>query len=292
MEDGKTRVTNVLAPVIMSGVDQACVVLIYPPGADLGKRFQLELIEAVVGRGADCDIQVDRDSVSRRHAKFERQGPSWRVVDQGSTNGTFVNDVQVKSRLLEHGDQIKIGSTIFKFLTGGSVETAYHEEIYRMTIVDGLTRAYNKRYFLEHIERELARTGRSRRPLSLVMFDIDHFKTINDTYGHLTGDHVLKELAARIRARVRKDELFARYGGEEFVVLLPEAGPQAAIDFAEQVRRLVERQAFEFDGSTIAVTISCGVATVTEERPEEEFIKVADENLYKAKHGGRNRVIG
>jgi diguanylate cyclase (GGDEF)-like protein len=293
MDDWKTRVTEVRAPSKVEGSPgQACLVLIYPAGADLGKRFELELPEVTIGRGSDTDIQVDRDSVSRRHAKIERNGSQWRVVDLKSTNGTYVNDNPVDSRLLEDGDLVKIGAAIFKFLTGGNVETAYHEEIYQMTIIDGLTRAHNKRYFLENLERELARCGRNRRPVSLVIFDIDHFKKINDTHGHLTGDHVLKELASRVRGRVRKEEIFARYGGEEFVVLLPEAENRAALEFAEQIRKLVEREAFEFEGDQIEVTISAGVSTVAEEMPVESFIKLADENLYRAKRGGRNKVVG
>ncbi len=293
MDDWKTRVTEVRAPSKVEGSPgQACLVLIYPAGSDLGKRFELELPEVTIGRGSDTDIQVDRDSVSRKHAKIERNGSQWRVVDLKSTNGTYVNDNPVDSRLLEDGDLVKIGAAIFKFLTGGNVETAYHEEIYQMTIIDGLTRAHNKRYFLENLERELARCGRNRRPVSLVIFDIDHFKKINDTHGHLTGDHVLKELASRVRGRVRKEEIFARYGGEEFVVLLPEAENRAALEFAEQIRKLVEREAFEFEGDEIAVTISAGVSTVAEEMPVEGFIKLADENLYRAKRGGRNRVVG
>jgi diguanylate cyclase (GGDEF)-like protein len=293
MDDWKTRITEIRPPDKPAGeTGQACLVLIYPAGENLGKRFELQNNEVIIGRGADSDIQVDRDSVSRRHAKLERRGSRWSVVDLNSTNGTYVNDTPTKDRLLDDGDLVKIGNTIFKFLTGGNVESAYHEEIYQMTIVDGLTRAYNKRYFIENLERELARCGRNKRPLSLVMFDIDHFKKINDTHGHLTGDHVLKELAGRVRNRVRKEEIFARYGGEEFIVLLPEASNQNALDFAEQVRRMIERQTFEFEGDAIPVTVSCGVATVAEEMPGDAFIKLADDNLYRAKRGGRNRVVG
>jgi diguanylate cyclase (GGDEF)-like protein len=293
MDDWKTRITEIRGPAKPEGASgQACLVLIYPAGADLGKRYELQGLEIVIGRGADCDIQVDRDSVSRRHAKVERAGAGWRVVDLGSTNGTYVNDNPVSERTLDDGDLVKIGNAIFKFLTGGNIENAYHEEIYQMTIIDGLTRAHNKRYFIENLDRELARCGRNRRPVSLVMFDIDHFKKINDTHGHLTGDHVLKELAGRVRTRIRKEEIFARYGGEEFVVLLPEAANSNAVEFAEQLRRLVERQNFEFEGDSIPVTISCGVATVAEEMPSEGFIKLADDNLYKAKRNGRNKVIG
>ena len=249
--------------------------------------------EVVIGRGHDCDILLDRDAVSRRHARIERgaaPGEGWRVIDLDSTNGSYVNDVPIRNHVLGDGDRLKIGNAIFKFLTGGNVESAYHEEIYRMTIIDGLTQAYNKRYFIEQLERELARAGRNRRPLSLLLFDIDHFKQINDTHGHLTGDHVLREMAARVRRRVRKDEIFARYGGEEFAVVLPEATREQALSIAETLRQIVERDPFEFEHERIAVTISVGVATVNEEVPAPAFIKSADDCLYRAKREGRNRV--
>src|SRR5204862_137857 len=136
--------------------------------------------------------------------------------------------------VLRDADFLKIGAAIFKFLSGTGVEASYYEEIYRMTIVDGLTGAYNKRYFLEFLEREIARCARYRRPLSLLMFDIDHFKAINDKHGHLTGDYVLRELSRRLLARVRREELLARYGGEEFAAVLPETDLNGARTFAEQ----------------------------------------------------------
>jgi two-component system cell cycle response regulator len=298
--EGKTRITRI-GPLTKQRSDSevGCLVLIYPAGPDMGKRFELELDEMIIGRGADTDLQVDRDSVSRRHAKIVRTPAGFLVKDLGSTNGTYVNDQPVQEQSLQDGDKLKIGNTIFKFLSGGNIERDYHEEIYRMTIVDGLTGAFNKRSFLEHCERETARALRYGRPLSLCMIDIDHFKAINDQYGHLTGDHVLKELARRILQRIRKEEIFARYGGEEFVVLLPESDRDGALAMAEQVRLLVERDDFLFDGDRIHVTISVGVATIDpaangpDFRPEiDQFIKAADENLYKAKRGGRNRVVG
>jgi diguanylate cyclase (GGDEF)-like protein len=162
-----------------------------------------------------------------------------------------------------------------------------------MTIVDGLTEAHNKRYLTDFLERELARAIRYQRPLSLVMFDIDHFKAINDSHGHLTGDHVLRELARRLRSRIRKEELLARYGGEEFVVVLPEAGHQGAMQFAEQLRELVEGEPFEFEGDVISITVSVGVSTMLGESIDmREFLRRVDENLYRAKHAGRNCVVG
>ena len=293
MSEWKTRITKVHVVKQDGGADDACVVLIYPPGVDMGKKFPLDRDELIFGRGSDCDIQVDRDSVSRRHAKIYRNGKSWMVQDLGSTNGSYVNDNPVEEAPLRDGDLVKIGAAIFKFLTGTNVESSYHEEIYRMTIMDGLTNVHNKRFFLEFLEREMARCLRHGRPLSLVMFDIDHFKAINDQHGHLTGDHVLKEIAKRLTARIRREELLARYGGEEFVAVLPETGRAGAMEFGEQIRLMVAREPFEFEGDRLPVTISVGISVLEAEPVETSaFIKQADENLYRAKRAGRNRVVG
>ena len=303
MSEWKTRITKVqvLKPKVSDG--EGCLVLIYPPGPDMGRRWPLGTDEIVVGRGSDCDIQIDRDSVSRRHARVYRVDDQWFVEDLGSTNGSYINDVPIQRSPLRDGDFVKIGSAIFKFLSGSGIETSYHEEIYRMTIIDGLTGAHNKRFFLEFLEREMARCSRYNRPLSLLMFDIDHFKQINDTHGHLTGDYVLKELARRLLHRIRKEELLARYGGEEFAVVLPETSHETALQFAETLRRMVGTELFEYEGDRFPVTISIGVSTLDFESLSQgmapppqmdplEFIREADGNLYKAKRGGRNCVIG
>jgi diguanylate cyclase (GGDEF)-like protein len=293
-DDWKTRVTQI-RPVEKASVnpEQACLVLIYPPGSELGKRYELAgANEVTIGRGADCGIQVDRDSVSRKHAKVVRAGSGWQVVDLGSTNGSYVNDAQITQCSLRDGDLVKIGNAIFKFLVGGNIESSYHEEIYRMTIIDGLTQAFNKRYFVENLEKEIPRCTRHQRPLSLLMFDIDHFKKINDDHGHLTGDFVLREMARRVRTRVRKEEVFARYGGEEFALVLPETEREHAVKVAEDLRKLVGSESFDFEGDKIPVTISLGVATTINEIAPDAFIKLADDNLYKAKKGGRNKVVG
>jgi two-component system, cell cycle response regulator len=293
MSEWKTRITKVQAVKPRADVGEACLVLIYPPGPDMGKRFALTRNEVVLGRGSDCDIQVDRDSVSRRHARVFRSTDQWMVEDLQSTNGSYVNDVPVQNSMLRDADFLKIGAAIFKFLSGQGVEASYHEEIYRMTIVDGLTGAHNKRYFLEFLEREIARCARYRRPLSLLMLDIDHFKAINDQHGHLTGDFVLRELSRRLLVRVRREELLARYGGEEFAAVLPETDLNGGRIFAEQVRRLVADAPFEYEGDRFEVTISVGLTTVEgEDIDPMTFIKRADDNLYRAKRDGRNRVVG
>jgi len=150
----------------------------------------------------------------------------------------------------------------------------------------------NKRYFLEYLEREMGRCHRYSRPLTLMIFDIDHFKKINDVHGHLAGDYVLRELAQTIKRLVRKEQCFARYGGEEFAVVIPEDGGDKARIFAEKIRRTLEDKQFAFENQVIPVTVSIGVADMTAEMVDPlQFIKIADANLYKAKKAGRNRVV-
>jgi two-component system, cell cycle response regulator len=294
MSEWKTRITKISQAPPKQRQGDACLVLIYPPGPEMGKRWPLAEKEIILGRGSDCDVQIDRDSVSRRHARVFQSDGEWHVEDLGSTNGSYINDRPIRRAPLGDSDFLKIGSAIFKFLSGNGVETSYYEEIYRMTIIDGLTGAHNKRYFTEFLEREIARCARYGRPLSLLMFDIDHFKAINDTHGHLTGDHVLKEMAARLLGRVRKEELLARYGGEEFAAVLPETDHGGAMKFGEQIRTLVCNKPFEYEGDVLDISVSVGVATTSGEVALEphEFIRMADENLYRAKHQGRNRVVG
>jgi diguanylate cyclase (GGDEF)-like protein len=270
---------------------EACLVVIY--GLDLGKKYNVDRPSIVIGRSSKADIQIDQESVSRNHCKLINTGKSIMLRDLGSTNGTYVNDELVDEYVLRDGDLIKIGRCIFKFLSGNNIENAYHEEIYRLTTIDGLTQIYNKRYFIETLEREIGRAHRYRRELSLIMFDIDKFKPINDTYGHLAGDHVLKQLASVIKTRIRREDILARYGGEEFAIILPEIDRHNALVFAEKIRVLVENAVFRFEDTDIPVTISIGVASIANEVQEpHEFIRLADENLYEAKSQGRNRVIG
>jgi two-component system, cell cycle response regulator len=296
-QDEKTRVTAVVQNTAASVRDGAtdCLVVIYTKEPTLlGKRFVLDTDVTRIGRGSENQIVLDGDSVSRRHAHLEQRGVVWWAVDDGSTNGTFVNDEQIsREAALTNGDRIKVGPTIFKYLTGEDVESQYHEEIYRMSIIDGLTGAFNKRYLLEALEKEILRARRHERPLSLIMLDIDHFKKINDVHGHLAGDHVLKELGRLVHTRIRRDEIFARYGGEEFSIVLPETAIEGARQLAEGIRSKTHSTEFVFQNERIAVTISLGVAELsTEEKTSTAFIKLADDRLYEAKRGGRNRVIG
>ncbi len=294
----KTRVTAIVQkpPGNGDGVPKGndCLVVIYTKEPSLlGRRFVLDTSPIRIGRGAENHIVLEGDSVSRRHAHFEERGDAWWCVDDGSTNGSYVNDEQImREARLGNGDRIKIGPTIFKFLSGQDVEAQYHEEIYRMTIIDGLTQVHVKRYLLESLDKELMRARRHARDLSFLMLDIDHFKKINDLHGHLAGDYVLKEVARIIQQRIRRDEVLARYGGEEFAVILPETTLEGARALADGLREKIEESRFVFQGETIRVTISIGVAMLhDDDKASLDLIRRADEKLYAAKRAGRNRVL-
>jgi diguanylate cyclase (GGDEF)-like protein len=288
----KTRLTQAGRPKSRTGEGgEHCLVVLYGPG--LGRRHVLAGPGPfTIGRGDDCEVVVDLDTVSRRHAVLERRASGFVLQDLQSTNGTGVNDQDLQAeQALESGDQVRVGGAIFKFLAGDEVESLYHEELYQLAISDGLTRLSNKRYLLEYLEREMGRCHRYGRALSLILFDLDHFKALNDEHGHLAGDAVLRELAGVVKEKVRKEECLARYGGEEFAYVVPEAGGDNARRLAEKLRKAVADHRFRFEGKVLQVTVSLGVADLTGELTDPlDFLRAADQALYRAKKAGRNRV--
>jgi diguanylate cyclase (GGDEF)-like protein len=290
--DSNTRITGLEELNATIGGQSCLVVLHSPTQSELGRRHSLDREVTTIGRGRDNDIILSSDCVSRRHVRLERRGEALYIVDLASTNGTFINDERkpVRERRLARGDRLKIGDTIFKHLTGADVELQYHEIIFRMAVTDGLTNLANRKQLDTMLQEELTRARRYARDLSLLMLDIDHFKSINDTYGHLTGDYVLSGLAAILQRRIRPNDRLGRYGGEEFCAILPETGSSSANSIAEDLRALVESHAFESDERRILVTVSIGVATLGEGMQANDLYRAADEMLYKAKRGGRNQV--
>ena len=283
------------APVAVTGKHrESCLVHIYPAGTDMGRRYPLGEDRITLGRGDGVDILVQDHSVSRTHAVIETNDDGCFIIDQKSLNGTHVNDRLAQGAYkLSDGDYIRVGNAIFRFLTGGNIEADYHEEIYRLTIQDGLTQTHNHRYLVEFLDREMARSARHERPLSVLLFDIDKFKAVNDLHGHLCGDHVLRALGSRLRPSIRREDLLARYGGEEFCVVLVETDHPTALTIGERTRKMVADEPVEFDGLHIPVTVSVGVATATAEHTTPaDLLKVADDNLFKAKRAGRNTVVG
>lgn len=294
-EEQRTTVLDIAGPTPSDRDPKAaCLVVIY--GDELGKRVALGPDKLTCGREAENAVQLDDERVSRRHAEIVWNGSDFVVIDQGSTNGTFINNVAIERTKLRHGDQLKIGRTIFKFLHGNTAEAQYHEVIYQLMTNDGLTKAYNKRYFEQALQREISRARRYRRPLGLLLLDLDHFKRINDEHGHMAGDEVLRQFAGLVSRSIRREDLLGRIGGEEFAVLIPEGTTAGAQLFAERLRELVNDAAFEFEGEQIRVTCSFGfaelpAADLDPEQTAAAMYKNADRRLYAAKKAGRNRVV-
>lgn len=269
-----------------------CLLIIH--GGSLGKKFTLEKPEMIIGRGDPVDIRLNEEQVSRQHAKISFDGHDTEIEDLTSANGTYVNTKRLKNAKLRHGDLLLIGRTILKFISGDNVENAYHEEIYRLATMDGLTQIYNKKYFMERLQGEFGRSRRYKRDLALVLFDLDHFKQTNDIHGHPAGDYVLKRVANLISDNLRKEDIFGRYGGEEFSIILPETDSERSSIIGEKLRKLVEESIFRFNNIQIPVTISMGISSFHAERNNittaEALIEQSDQALYYIKKNGRNGV--
>ncbi len=288
------EIANTLPGVPVLSPVRAYLVHIYPPGANLGLRHALTDRAMVLGRDPGCDITIDDSSVSRHHARFLPDGDGFTVVDLDSTNGTSVNKVAITECRLKDGDDLRFGNCIYRYLASGNVEAQYHEELHQLVITDVLTHISNRRHLMHCLDRELLRSARYQRPLAIVMFDVDHFRIINEHHGHLGGDFTLRELAQCVQGIIRKEGMVARYGGEEFAVVLPEANLEMGMHAAERIRDRVVNHPFEYAGRPFSVTVSLGVAATSGQEllTPEEFIDQADRLLYQAKRDGRNRVVG
>jgi diguanylate cyclase (GGDEF)-like protein len=278
-----------------TGETEANIILIaHPEDRMLGTRFRLRPGSVIeIGRSPSSEISLPEVlSISRAHARLDHQGSRVLVEDLGSTNGTYVNDRLIqKSQQLRSGDRFQVGAVHFKFLHEADVENAYHLAIYDLVARDGLTEIFNKRKYDEEVEREVARAARYARPLTLVLFDIDHFKAVNGTYGHLCGDYVLKQLAERVRSSLRAEQVFARVGGDEFVILCPETNAENAQRLAEKLRDAISGEPIEYAGFQVPVTCSFGAAELSPDMREATALyEAADRALYEAKQSGRNAV--
>ena len=266
--------------------------LVIISGKPLGKSFYLNKPSVLLGRDLAVDISLGETAISRKHTEFCCTPEGIFCKDLGSTNGTFVNDNKIESVELKDGDLIRCGNTILKFLKEGKIENIHYGKMYELASTDDLTGALNKKSISEVIAEEFQRSQSKNVPLTLLMLDIDHFKKINDQFGHLAGDQVLKECSSLIKNRmIRQNDVLGRYGGEEFALVLRDTPLQIAVDVAERIRTAIEKNAFTFEENNIPVTISIGVAAYdsTSQIPED-LIQLADKALYEAKNQGRNRV--
>ena len=265
-----------------------CLVII--SGDDMGRRYELGTQEVSIGRADSCTICVNTDQVSRKHATIQHILGKYDLGDMRSTNGTFINEQKVERAKLVDGDQIRVGKTVLKY-TESHVEQRYFEHVFNLASMDALTGAFNKRYFDETFGKEVLRAQQHRLPLSIVIFDIDFFKKINDTYGHPAGDAVLKNVTTAVTAQLRDGDALFRVGGEEFVLVLSATPRDMAVQAAEALRAMVEALVTDFMGTRIAATLSLGVAELAEAEEPAALYQRADEQLYAAKRGGRNRVM-
>ncbi len=268
--------------------------LFFLSGPMQGRLFPLSEGTTLLGRGQECDIVIKDDRVSRKHLKLNLSSEKAVMEDLKSTNGTFVNGEKIKHRTLRQNDKVHISpTTIFKFSMADEDEKVAIDELYELGVHDPLTGAYNKRYLIERLKEEISHSKRFKVPLSLVMIDIDHFKEINDTHGHLAGDYVLIKTAELLNSMCRKEDVLARYGGEEFLMVLRNTDEEGALVQAERIRKEIARTSIISEGIKIDITISLGVTSIQESLECEDFqkfIKEADQSLYHSKQQGRNRT--
>jgi two-component system cell cycle response regulator len=267
----------------------ACLVVI--GGPSIGERFPIAKNRTVIGRQRGADVWIDDKSVSRSHAEIVLDGEETVLCDLGSKNGTFCNNHKTLRRILVDGDLIQIGDATFKYVGRNSIEQVYLKELSERAIRDSLTGIFNKQTFFTYLDRNLVRCRDLNEPLSMAMLDLDWFKKINDGWGHLAGDYVLKEFADRVKIGIRPTDLLARYGGEEFGLIFPHTNLNEATIVAERIRNQINSRPFVFEGQTLPVTVSIGVAERDEsiEAPDA-LIACADQALYRAKREGRNRT--
>ncbi len=276
-----------------SNYGPAALLVIY--GDNIGRSFFIDRDELIIGRSETADIHLDQDSVSRNHARITMLDGVVTVQDLDSTNGTYVNGRPVSASELADGDRVHVGETILKYISAFGLESEYHEKVYRLLTVDDLTQAFNRQFFLAALHREMNRVVRYHRVLSLVLCDVDNFKTINDTYGHMAGDRVLKEFVEFVTRNIRRNDMLCRFGGDEFAIVLPETNRDQALYFCDKLRKMVAEHPFRYRDKTIPVSVSLGVKhyePADSSKTVRELIAEADKKLYDAKKTGRNRVCG
>lgn len=267
-------------------------------GLDVGRVLDIKDGTSFAGRDPTCDIVLRDDGISRRHVEIRKVGPDAITIrDLGSTNGTFVSGERIEHATLRDGDKVLLGRrTVLKYTLADDIEDSYQRQMYESATRDGLTGIYNRKYFDQKIVGDLSFAKRHGIALSLLLFDIDHFKIINDTHGHRTGDHVLVQVTAAVSAALRTEDVLARYGGEEFAIIALGTVFEGAQALSDRVRCCIEQLEVTSLGETprpVKVTVSVGASTADPlcDATAEQLIGHADRNLYEAKEAGRNRIV-
>jgi diguanylate cyclase (GGDEF)-like protein len=293
-EEESTAVTEVVGDdrEAVPGVRHAYLLVM--AGTNLGEMIKLGPEPMVIGRSKSAGLRLLDEGVSRNHARIGRSGTDWVVSDLHSRNGTFVNGDRVERRVLEEGDRIQLGRhAILKLVLADHLDHTFQQHLYDSSLRDGLTLAFNRRYFIDRLDGELRFARRHGEPLSVLMLDLDHFKEVNDEHGHLAGDHVLRSFADVMRKSVRNEDVFARYGGEEFAIISRATPLARASILGERLRRATAAMSVQLDPVRIGVTTSVGIASLPECDTDSalDLIAAADRALYAAKNRGRNCVV-
>ncbi|MBF0207465.1 MAG: GGDEF domain-containing protein [Oligoflexia bacterium] len=301
MGDDSTVVLKDIKAALTSSEDEAkgmaaCFVVV---GGDInGTIFDLKVGSFSVGRSADNQISLDYQGISRKHINVvvsvnPDESVLVTVADLGSKNGTYLNNVKLDGSVqLKKGDVLKLGAIALKYIPKGDPERLTYDKLNKDAVTDGLTKCYNKAYFNQSCDALVKKSQVTGNPLTLILFDLDHFKKLNDNYGHDAGDFVLKEIAELIRSeKIREKDIFARYGGEEFVILLPDANIKNGFQIAERIRQSVADHDFVYANKKLPVTVSVGVADYRHGiECGVDLFKRVDIALYKSKNSGRNQV--
>lgn len=258
----------------------------------VGKPISIGRRSLIFGRGADADVRFSDSGLSERHAQFSRNGAAIQVRDLRSADGTFVNDERVvEPRILVDGDQVRLGAhRVLRYSLRSRQEESAAHELYEATVRDVTTGAYGRRHFDELLRQEESYAADNAQVLSLLMFDIDQFKRINDAFGHVVGDGVLRVVAASVQRLLRPKDAVIRYGGDEFVVVCPNTSLGNAVILGKRICATIASLALSAAGHDFGVTVSVGVASTIETPPNDTLVATADQALLLAKRGGRNRV--
>ncbi len=303
-DDEKTQIAEInpedLVPNRKRDNSEAC--LVQYSGDSIGKRYKLSEKELILGRSAEVEITIDEKSVSRKHAQIQVDEENVFIQDLGSANGTFVNDKLLfknDNYALKDQDMIRMGSILLKFFSDDNWDGYIQDKIYKMATIDGGTNIFNKQYLLDALDTQFKISQTNGQELAIIYFDLDHFKKVNDNYGHNAGDQLLKELADMVKEIVRKDDIFGRFGGEEFVILLPKTDLDTAYEMAERIRKTCEETVYKLDyekgGKPQTVdhkqTLSVGISVYeTSMEIPKNLLESADQKLYHSKDTGRNKI--
>jgi two-component system, cell cycle response regulator len=278
-----------------TGFRQRQHVLIRMEGSDIGKVVNLaDQTPFSIGRRSECTLSLKYEGVSRNHARILQEDGVYILEDLGSANGTLVQGRRIERHRLQDGDVLQFGPLVsFRYSVTDADETEMMKQLYEASVRDSLTGAYNREYLSEHLNSEIAFAIRHKSDTSLIMFDLDHFKRVNDGYGHQAGDLVLVEVCKQVTATLRIEDVLARYGGEEFAISVRGIDRTGTVQLAERLRAGNHR-AIRFGEHDIPISASLGCAMLSEcegQPTPEKLIAVADRRLYLAKRSGRNRVV-